>query len=423
MARRDIADLREQRARAALHMRTMIDTAEQEDRDFTGEEQQEYDRTETDFDSLTGRVKRAEKDAGLEPVLTRESVTAPDEREHRTQPAAFARRLSVMDAMNEFLHARGNIAQLGADARKVLQGYVGIEQRAPYAVGADATGGVTVPEEWSSKLVEVATQFGVVERLAENITTTHNGQLHIDRVVEPGTAVAAIVAEGGTYTESEDTFEEVLLDAYKYGHLAKASDEIVEDSQFDLNSFIQRRAGRAIALKSNTDLMVGDGSSKPRGLMTGATVGVTLAAGQITAAAIDADEIIDLYHSLPVPYRGDAVFILHDATLKVVRKLKENGTTGQYLWQPGLQSGEPDRLLGRPVFVDPDVAVSAASAKVIYFGDVSRNYVVRSVTPVRLKVLTELYAGNGYVGFRVDRRLDGDIQDTAAGRTLAHPAS
>jgi HK97 family phage major capsid protein len=416
--RREITDLREERAGLAERLRTIIDTAEQENRDLSAEEQQDYDRTEEDFDSLTARVKRLEKEGGLHPVLSREQVADPEQRDGRTERPPFAARVTAMDAFNQYLHARGQMDLLPPESRKVLQA----EFRAPYAVGADATGAVTVPEDWSAKLVEVLTQFGVVERLADSIQTVHNGQLHIDAVVEPGTAVAAIVAEGGPYVETEDTFAEILLDAYKYGHLAKASDEIVADSQFDLNAFIQRRAGRAIALKTNTDFVVGDGSGKPRGI-TNNTAGVTLSTGQ-TLLITSPDSIIDLYHSLAVPYRGGAVFIMHDSILKQIRKFKELTSGGnQYLWQPGLTAGAPDTILGRPVYIDPDMPVAAANAKTIYFGDVKANYIVRSVTGVSLKVLTELYAANGYVGFRVDRRVDGDIQDTSAARLLVMSAT
>jgi HK97 family phage major capsid protein len=402
-------------------MRTLVDTAEIENRDLTGEERQDYDRSEDGFDSLTERIKRMEKEAKLVPVLNRDAVTDPEDRDGTREPFTPRRAMPVMEAMNQFLHARGDMSRISEGARAVLAPQMGMETRAPYAVGADATGAVLVPEDWSNKLIEVLTQFGVVERLADSIVTTDNGQLHLDRVVEPGTATGALIAEGGTYTETEDTFEEILLDAYKYGHLAKASDEIIADSQFDLNAFIQKRAGRAIALKSNTDLMIGSGSGAPKGMMTsGNTTGVTLASGQSTTIT-SGDSLIDLYHSLPVPYRGNAVFIMHDTTLKIVRKFKD--TTNQYLWQPGLQAGQPDLLLGRPVYVDPDAPVPAASARSIYFGDVRSNYIVRSVKNVSLKVLVELYAANGYVGFRVDRRLDGDIQDTAAARLLVHSAT
>ncbi|MGH8516309.1 MAG: phage major capsid protein, partial [Panacagrimonas sp.] len=180
MPRREITDLREERAGLAERLRTIIDSAEQENRDLTGEEQQDYDRTETDFDSLTSRVKRLEKEGGLVPVLTREQVSDPEQREGRTERPAFRSRVTALEAFNRFLHARGQMDQLDIESRKVLQ----VEFRAPYAVGADATGAVTVPEDWSANLVEVLTQFGVVEGLADSIQTTHNGQLHIDKVVE-----------------------------------------------------------------------------------------------------------------------------------------------------------------------------------------------------------------------------------------------
>lgn len=391
-------------------MREIIFRAEDADRDLTAEERTEFDRTEAAFDSLTGRVKRLERGGGLQPVLSR-GLTPNDDGIAGIR--GFGSRYTGMDAMAEWIRARGNLGAISPEARSLM------EQRAPYAVGASGTGGYTVPADWNDRLIEVLTQFGVVESLADSAVTTDHGQLHMPRVVEPGTASAAIVSEGGTYTETEDTFEEVLLDAYKYGHLAKASDEMLQDSKFDINGFIQRRAGRAIALKTNNHFVVGTGSSQPNGI-TNNTVGVTLSSGQTTTIS-SADSIIDLYHSLAVPYRGNAVFLLHDQTLKVVRKLKDS--TNQYLWQPGLQAGVPDLLLGRPVYIDPDMPTPAANAISIVFGDIRQNYIVRSVAPVSVKVLTELYAANGYVGFRVDRRVDGDIQDAAAARTLKQSAT
>jgi HK97 family phage major capsid protein len=111
--------------------------------------------------------------------------------------------------------------------------------------------------------------------------------------------------------------------------------------------------------------------------------------------------------------------MMRDSTVQAVRKLKT--TDNQYLWQPGLQAGQPDLLLGRPLLVDPDVPAIGTVAESVVFGDIGRGYWIRDVEGVSIKVLNELYAANGQVGFRLHRRTDGDLVDTQAVRIGKHP--
>ena len=121
---------------------------------------------------------------------------------------------------------------------------------------------------------------------------------------------------------------------------------------------------------------------------------------------IVADEIINLVYALKRPYRKNAVFITNDQTLSIVRKLKDD--TAAYIWQPSYQAGEPDRLLGYPVYTSPYVPTLAAEKPVIAFGDFSY-YNIGDRGTRSFAELKELFAGNGMVGFVAKERVDGKL--------------
>jgi HK97 family phage major capsid protein len=183
------------------------------------------------------------------------------------------------------------------------------------------------------------------------------------------------------------------------------SQELLYDSMFDLPSFLTREFARALGAAEEEAFIKGDGNGKPTGLFLptgGADVGVTSA----SATSITFDDLINLVYSLRVPYRRNARFIMNDQTVGSVRKLKDSN--GQFLWQPSLQIGEPDRLLGYPIYTSPYVPTVAASALVAAFGDYS-NYWVADRQGRSLQRLNELYSINGQVGFLITQRVDGKV--------------
>lgn len=440
-------------------MRGISDAAESEDRNLSAEESQEYERHSTEFDSLTERIERLEREAGIDPMEdVRPSPDLESEREDANVPesrvAALYQQIARQDRSDEAvaeiraIAARRDASELrklasrgDKDAlrlyvatdeyRDAFEAYIRsvngtlgaftADQRAAFAVGAGGTGGYTVPVEFYNQLIVRLREFGVVRQLASVITTAGSGDLQIPRVAATR-ATAAWTAEAAAYTESEDTFEQVVLKSYKAAVIAKASEEMVHDSAFDVLGWIARSSGEALGILENTAFETGASGSTttPEGLMTKATVGVTLASGQTTTIS-SADSIFDLYHSLLSPYRPRASFIANDATIKIVRKLKDS--TGQYIWQPGLQAGSPDSLLGRPIYADPDVAVAAANALTIAFGDIGAAYLIRDVEGVTAQVLDQLYAANGQIGYRVHKRTDGDLVDDTAVKTLKQSAT
>ena len=123
-------------------------------------------------------------------------------------------------------------------------------------------------------------------------------------------------------------------------------------------------------------------------------------------ASVSADDILDLIYSLKRPYRKNAAFILNDATLATVRKLKDG--TGVYIWQPGLVAGEPDRLMGYPVYTSAYAPTMEAGKPVMAFGDFSY-YNIGDRGTRSFSELRELFAGNGMVGFVAKERVDGKL--------------
>nr|UWI11572.1 MAG: capsid family protein [Bacteriophage sp.] len=283
-------------------------------------------------------------------------------------------------------------------------------------IGTDSEGGYLVPDEYERTLVEALEEENVFRQLARVIQTS-SGDRKIPVVATKGTA--SWIDEEGAYTESDDSFGQVSIGAYKLGTMIKVSEELLNDSVFDLESYISREFARRIGAKEEEAFFTGDGSGKPLGILAasgGAETGITAA----SATAITADELIDLFYSLKSPYRRNAVWVLNDSTIKAVRKLKDG--SGQYLWQPSLTAGTPDTILGRPVRTSAYMPAIAASAKTIAFGDFSY-YWIADRQGRSFKRLNELYAANGQVGFLASQRVDGKIILPEAVKVLVQKAS
>ena len=282
--------------------------------------------------------------------------------------------------------------------------------------GTDSEGGYLVPDEYERTLVQALEEENVFRRLAKVIQTS-SGDRKIPIVTSHGTAVW--LDEEDALTESDEVFDQTSLSAYKLGTFLKVSDELLNDSVFDLPSYISTEFARRIGAKEEEAFFVGDGSGKATGIFAatgGAQTGVTAA----STTAITADELIDLFYSLKSPYRRKAVWVMNDSTFKAIRKLKDN--QGQYLWQPSLTAGTPDTILNRPVYTSSYVPAIAAGAKTIAFGDFSY-YWIADRQGRSFKRLNELFATTGQVGFMATQRVDGKLILSEAIKVLAQKAS
>jgi HK97 family phage major capsid protein len=266
--------------------------------------------------------------------------------------------------------------------------------------GVDASGGYLVPVEYDNRLIDVLTEENVMRKLGTTITTSGEHKINI-AAAKPA---ASWIEEGGALTFGDATFDQKILDAHKLHVAVKVTEELLYDAAFNLEGYLIDQFGRALANAEEEAFLMGDGQGKPTGIFdttNGGVVSVTT-----KGASVSADDILDLIYSLKRPYRKNAAFILNDATLATVRKLKDGN--GVYIWQPGLVAGEPDRLLGYPVYTSAYAPIQEAGKPVMAFGDFSFYNIgdrgIRSFAELR-----ELFAGNGMVGFVAKERVDGRL--------------
>lgn len=266
--------------------------------------------------------------------------------------------------------------------------------------GKDENGGYLVPEEWDSRLIDKLNEENIFRSLATTITTSGEHKINI-AATKPA---AAWIEEGQALSFGEATFDQVVLDAHKLHVAIKVTEELLYDNAFNLESYIIDQFGKALGNAEEDAFLNGDGKNKPLGIFAatgGGEVSVTL-----TGTALKTDDILTLIYSLKRPYRKNAAFILNDATLAALRKLKDNNQA--YIWQPSYQAGEPDRLCGYPVKTSAFCPVLETGKAGVAFGDFSY-YNIGDRGTRSFQELRELFAGNGMVGYVAKERVDGKL--------------
>lgn len=406
-----IKRLREQRQNTWEQAKGLLDTAADEKRELTADEETSYERMNKDLDEIDLRVRDLE--------ATEARAKEADE--------AFTRLLAQPPN-----GPRGEEKPPGADLRSFFRGESGrsFEIRSDRPMGTaefralsklSATAGAnTVKTSFYDKLVAHLIEVSGIMLAGPTVLNTTSGeQIQVPKTTAHSTA--ALTAEAGTISASDPAFGQVPLDAFKYALLLQVSNELTTDTSVDLEGYIAMQAGRAVGNAFGAHAITGTGSNQPNGLATAATTGVTGGLGVV--GAFTADNLIDLYFSVIAPYRNSTScgWLMKDSTLGSVRKLKD--TTNQYLWQPSLQVGAPDTLLGKPVYTDPNVAAPALSARSVLFGDVSQ-YFVRMVNGIRFERSDDFAFNTDLVTYRCIVRADGDLVDvTGAVKAFAGGAS
>lgn len=380
-----ITEMRDKRNKLVAAMDAFLDTHADKNGTLSEADDATYKGMESEVAAITDSIHRLERRDAIEAELNK-----PQSKPLTGKPMQAENGEKTGRASDEYKAAmlralRTNFRQVS----NVLQ------------EGVDADGGYLVPEEYDSRLIRKLTEENVIRKLANHITTAGQHKINIAAT----TPAAAWIDEGGALTFGDATFAQINLDAHKLHVAVKVTEELLYDSAFPLENYIIDEFGKALGNAEEDAFINGNGTGKPLGILAatgGAEVGVTAAA----TTAITADEIINLIYSLKRPYRKNAVFLMNDATIAIVRKLKDNN--GVYLWQPALTAGEPDRLLGYPVYTSQYMPTVAAGSKSIVFGDLSY-YDIGDRGTRSFAELRELFAGNGMIGFVAKERVDGKL--------------
>ncbi len=372
----NLNELREKRASVWEKAKAFLDSR-REDGVLSAEDDAAYALMERELDDLGREITRQEKLDAYEkemakatstPIMGKPGSVAPEEKKGR---ASNAYKTAMLDAL------RCKFARVS----DVLQ------------EGVDADGGYLVPEEYDSRIIDILNEENIMRRLGHTITTSGEHKINV-AATKPA---AAWIEEGGAIQFSDATFGQILLDAHKLHVAIKITEELLYDNAFNLEGYIVKEFGKAIANAEEDAFLNGDGVGKPLGLF--AATGGGHVSG--TTTALKTDDIVNLIYALKRPYRKNASFIINDKNIAVLRTLKDNN--GAYMWQPSVQAGEPDRLLGYSLHTSqfaPENAVSFGDYSYYNIGDRG----IRSWQELR-----ELFAGNGMVAYLAKERVDGKL--------------
>jgi HK97 family phage major capsid protein len=387
-----ILALREKRKNLWDAAKAFLDTAHDENGMISAEDAARYDKMEADVVNLGKEIDRLERQQRMDAEMAKptsvpitEQPGNPTSENEKKGRASNAYQKAFWDSIRH-------------------KNFIDVQNA--LSVGTDADGGYLVPDEFEHQLIDKLQEENFFRSLATVIHTSGDRKIP----VVTGHGEAAWMEENGLYPDSQDTFGQQSIGAYKLGTAIRVSEELLNDSVFDLESYIAGEFARRIGTKEEESFLVGDGKSKPTGVFPSAELGVTT-----NWASITFDDVIDLYHSLRIPYRRKAVWLLNDSTIKALRKVKDNN--GNYIWQPSVTAGTPDTILNRPCYSTSFAPELAAGNRPLLFGDFSY-YWIADRESRSFKRLNELYAANGQIGFLASQRVDGMLMLKEAVKAL-----
>lgn len=382
-----LMELYEKRNKAVADARAFLDSKRNESDVLSEEDNATYTKMENSIMALTKEIERESRLTAIDaemskptssPILSTPAKPQANEKP-KTGVATDEYKQSMLNALRSNFRRINNVLQ----------------------EGVDSDGGYLVPTEYDTRLIEGLTEENIIRKLATIIKTGAERKINI----AASTPAAAWIDEGEALTFGDAKFDQINLDAHKLHVAVKVTEELLYDNVFNLETYILDKFARALANAEEDAFLNGDGVGKPLGIFA-ATGGGQVAVTTASATTITADEVINLIYSLKRPYRKNAAFITNDQTLAILRKLKDGN--GAYIWQPSYQVGEPDSLLGYPVYTSAYVPTVAAGNPVMAFGDYSY-YNIGDRGSRSFAELKELFAGNGMIGFVAKERVDGRL--------------
>ena len=414
-------ELLEKRARIFEEGRAIVLKAEQETRALTSEERTKYDAIMADVKALGETIERSRQSSELNTELDKSVGPMAPASTAKPNPGSDLREA----AMDTFI--RGGVGSLNDEHRKAFGGAINgradqlhFRAASPLSDLTGAAGAYTVPNGFVQQLEKAMKWFGGMRQSRARIVRTSTGNPLPWPTMNDTGNTGELVAENTQVTQAstEMSFGQVTFNGYKYSSkLVLVPIELIQDSAFDVQGFVAEALGTRLGRIQNTHFTTGDGSSKPNGVVTAASSGVTGATGQ--TGSVIYNDLVNLIHSVDPAYRVGAEFMLHDSSAAVIETLKDGN--GRPLLNSSLagingevKAGEPGRpgytILGYNVTINNDVATMAANAKSILFGDFSK-YVIREVQDLMLVRFGEKYMDSGQIGFVAFSRTDGDLVD------------
>ena len=377
--------------------------AEKGDQTWTQDEQAKFDGFTNEIELCKSQIKAAEKMRELEADEFFNSAAG------KKKPASDDVSIDALTAVALYMRHGNNVTPEQA-----------IAIRNAMSTTTTTEGGYTVPAEVATMVIDKLKAYGGMRDVA-TILTTSTG-VNMSWPTSDGTAdVGAIVGQNTAVSAADITFGTIALNPFYYTSNKIALPlELIQDSAIDIVAYVVDRLATRIARIQNTHFTTGAGTTVPDGVIPKAGTGKTGTTGQTLTVIYD--DLVDLKHSVNRAYRGNAKFMMNDLSVAVVSKIKD--TTGRPIWVPSVAAGVPDTLLGFPMAINDDVAVMAASAKSIAFGDLSK-YTIRDVagTTTIKRFDDSAFALANQVGFCGWQRSGGNLLDPNAVKVYINSAT
>lgn len=389
----------EERQKAFHQAKALLDTASEEKRDLTAEEQQSYDNCMADMDRRGEIIKTMTADEARAREIEAAAAAAP---EVRTEARPV---VTDEDRLRSFLQGDQRSITFAPERRDVTK----------------ASTGAPVPTSFYNSVMEKFRYTGpMLNPDVVSIWNTTSGE-SLQVPVQNARPTGTLTAEADPFAESDPTFSAfITLGAYKYGFLTQMSRELIEDNGVNILDYLSGVTANTLGYDVNTVLTTGTGSSQPKGIVTAAGSGIT--GSTAVSGAFTYANLVSLTYSLDaaarrVPSFG---FMANGTSIAAMRGLQDGG--GHYVFAPALDAATPDRILGYPLIENPAVASPATSAKSVIAGDL-KSYIVRQVNGIRLDRSDEYGFANDLVTFRATIRVDGNNPQSTHIKYFAGAAS
>jgi HK97 family phage major capsid protein len=440
-----LENLRDEQARIATQMRTLVDDATvaedgKEARGFSAEDEQTWQNMNTRFEELDGLIAKVERsreiDTGLEAVVNDYNARINPARPESGPPAErFAPDVRGVYDATKRAHPKGIFSAPDGshDGDDYVEAFrAGIRQNATpeqaqilqRAAQTSTTtgGGYTIPTGFRSDIEVAMAAFGGITNVATHWNTPSGNPVEWPTITDVANT-GRLLTENTAETNTAVVFAQTVFNAYKYSSdYVLVPVELAMDTGIALESLLAQLLGERLGRVTSLAYATADGSSKPQGLVAAATSGVTTA----TKNVIVYDDVLDLIHSVDPAYRvGPGVgFVFSDTTLKTLKQIKDETNSQRPLWAPNIADAVPATIDGYSYQVDQNVPNAADNSpdggeKIMVFGDLSK-FIIRDVMGMTLRVLNELYAANHQTGYVAIMRTDSDLIQASAVRAMTN---
>lgn len=387
-----IKELQERKGRLYTEMKSISELASTEKRDLTTDEDARWNKLDDEMNAVNKDIERENK---LEANYTPTETEQRDEKKDAEKRAATFRKWAVY----------GEKSLSDADMKELRT-----TQSSQTTV--TTAGGYTVPIGLDSQIYKTLLQYGAV-RQAATVLTTADGALMYHPTMNDTSNSGELLAETTQATQQLITFGRVESQPFTFSSkIVPIQIELLQDSAFDMNTFIATTLGERVGRIENSYFTTGTGSSEPQGVVTAATAsGVYFGASSVTRAYL-----LDVMHTVDPAYRlsPKCGWMFNDTTLKVIKKISLSDTYNlSPMWQVSTRDGEPDTLEGHPYWINQQMASPGAGNKSVLFGDFGR-FLIRDVGGYTLVRMNERYADYMQVGFLLFHRSDSVLLTSGA---------